>query len=1419
MENVKSLITVNMLEFWLRIHDQEIKDTLTAFKIWQSNSDKLTNDANKNQQRQQLCRFIAHEVSTKYQHIETLHEHFTIFNNQSQRSISEEELWQHQMTFLKYMGYSKRHIQKDNKAKKRWFGNDAIKDRYQEKVAKLEHSLCFLLERLGHLIQDFAINRSSNDTQTLLKALNLETHLDPLLHYEVDERVAFEAMRCLRVAFDHLSISIINQLDPKIIQHAYRVASDPYQPVWLQSEALALLLSFGQDSAMRLLTHRLKKPSGVNDDLFFRARSINILFNYQHNFNDDELGALIYLVLEDPSIYVRQQLCEQLGKMQEPMCFSIFEQIIQHDNAPQVQAKAWIAMAPLLKASSHKASWHQPADMPNSKAANDSVKRPITNDEKKVALACVNGYVNSYLQALAHQSDSMILRLLMEMAAEILLAFDSSQIVEKTQFYSDCQQALSKLHTEHIETRVRRWAALAREKLWHCNQLPLNEPTLTALNHLSLEQEIKIPKPNISEQELGRRLAALSQQGVGFDITPKKRKLKVRGGYRLNFRLWRFFHEWRHPSTDKRQNYNHTKGRVFMGKLQVPAQHLAESSETQVPGEPVLNEKEHGWRPYLPLVDQILSSLDQGWPTQPIKLYTSEGITCIHPPKNPFKRLWAKLYITFRFKKLSDMRNWHEKSNTPAHQYLMTFSQLGFVFSLQAYEEKNISQSVDERVMRFFPSFFPFYSFSEFFTELQNYFYSVYQNTLEQLSIFLVAISAVFFGQHYFINQQFRKARKIIPFVIGGWGTRGKSGTERLKAALFNAYGISLVSKSTGCEAQFLYAPLHRPLKELFLFRPYDKATIWEQLHLTRLAAKLKVNVLLWECMGLTPRYINILQQQWMRDDLATITNCYPDHEDIQGPSGIDIPKVMTRFVPKNSTLITSEDSMSPLLESAAHENNSEYHKISWHQGHFLAADILKRFPYEEHPTNIALVLKMAQVLGFPEDVAIKSMADNVVPDLGVLKVYPDCHLQRRTFNLINGFSANERLAALNNWHRLGLNEINPRNDPQIWLTTVVNNRADRIARSQVFAKILANDLSADQHFLIGSNVDGLLKYIEAQWQLRIDQLCLDPKDTTQRNQLLEKWLEICNYLRIPKKDSDIQVRLNSMLQGLAVNDATELASHWNSPEKLTEALDDIEKEDLTMIIDYCNTAQKDMLLFQQWHEDINNEKVKIDGSKLSHHLWEWFRKRFIIIEDQHVSGNELIQHMIQNTPPGLHNKMMGLQNIKGTGLDFIYRWQSWDNNYKLCEQLNGNQTSLAKNAAKALANISDFGLLDEEWVKETCRQVRDKKLAQTELFQAELNNIESHIKQQLSTIKNNLGLQNKRHIINKFIDGLEAFLDAGQSVKRRRKAEKIYQDLADRRISLERAGVELQKINKDQKGGWLSQKINKKLGDSNTII
>ncbi|MEN9867337.1 MAG: hypothetical protein RL748_2927, partial [Pseudomonadota bacterium] len=191
-----------------------------------------------------------------------------------------------------------------------------------------------------------------------------------------------------------------------------------------------------------------------------------------------------------------------------------------------------------------------------------------------------------------------------------------------------------------------------------------------------------------------------------------------------------------------------------------------------------------------------------------------------------------------------------------------------------------------------------------------------------------------------------QRARRAIPLVVGGWGTRGKSGTERIKAALFNALGYSVVSKTTGCEAMFLHGHAYQDLREMFLFRPYDKATIWEQHQLVNMSPKLGCEVFLWECMALTPDFVQLLQRCWMRDDISTITNTIPDHEDLQGPAGINIPQVMTNFIPPKGVLITSEEQMRPILQSAADRLGTRMVGTGWLESGLLPPDVLARFPY-----------------------------------------------------------------------------------------------------------------------------------------------------------------------------------------------------------------------------------------------------------------------------------------------------------------------------------------------------------------------------------------------------------------------------------------------------------------------------------------
>ncbi len=164
------------------------------------------------------------------------------------------------------------------------------------------------------------------------------------------------------------------------------------------------------------------------------------------------------------------------------------------------------------------------------------------------------------------------------------------------------------------------------------------------------------------------------------------------------------------------------------------------------------------------------------------------------------------------------------------------------------------------------------------------------------------------------------------------------------------------------------------------------------------------------------------------------------------------------------------------------------------------------------------------------------------------------------------------------------------------------------------------------------------------------------------------------------------------------------------------------------------------------------------------------------------------------------------MQNIKGTGLDFVYRWQAWETCYNACQQLLSPSVSESSKGLTTLASYQDYGHLAKETVLRTVEKVKQSQLAQNERYQAELELIKSNLEQSIQRLSSENSQEgNANSWIARLSHGIEAFLDAGDAVKRRKKADQIYQDLVDERISHDRAVVELQILNKRQKGGWFN--------------
>jgi poly-gamma-glutamate synthase PgsB/CapB len=563
---------------------------------------------------------------------------------------------------------------------------------------------------------------------------------------------------------------------------------------------------------------------------------------------------------------------------------------------------------------------------------------------------------------------------------------------------------------------------------------------------------------------------------------------------------------------------------------------------------------------------------------------------------------------------------------------------------------------------------------SEGLKSLQAMLADRYANSLVELGIFCAVLAICFQFIHFRKNRRAHRHRRSMPLVVGGWGSRGKSGTERLKAALFNAMGYSVVCKTSGCEPVFLYSPRNGNLEEIPIYRPFDKATIWEQLDLLELAAQSQTDVFLWECMGLEPDYVRIMQQNWMLDDISTITNTYPDHEDIQGPTGLDVAHSICSFIGKDSQVVTTEELMYPIIEARCRELGSRLSRANADQLNALTPDVMERFPYSEHPNNVALVLSLGKKFGLSQDFILKEIADRVKPDIGVLKTYPKVIANNCSIEFANGFSANESYGCLSNWQRLGFSELTIDKSPNAWLTCLVNNREDRSTRSQVFADLLVHELSVDEFYLVGTNLEGFASYYHQSIERFTNGLTFST--TTE----LEKTTrDLFVRLRVAHHPDLIIRRLRYYLEPTIPDHALE-----ETMASLTKAIKNLDSQNAQNILLKSHnkpihpTILRLLERYVKWQSFLQqvDRTSDLDLKQLTQKLQiltkeELSQKMIIVPQPVQQDMNALAAFYIQQTPAGFSHSCLGIQNIKGIGLRWLEYWTTYD---QFCQDLNHNQ-------------------------------------------------------------------------------------------------------------------------------------------------
>lgn len=1218
------------------------------------------------------------------QTIENLKGIFEEFERKHKDASSESEKKTITLAFSKALGASQQDLRRDQEAFSRWFDFDAVADRCRHQISSNEREFCFAMDRLGLVLADDPLH-SRVQFIDFLKDLSQ--------NYSGNQRVKVAALDTIYKLFlPELS------LDHKIF---YDLAVSTKSDVWIQCKALAILQQLNVRLFQDLATQKLEFY-GPDPDLFVRQYIIKLLQEGDFALIPD----LFLKIIKDPSDFVRQSLCDKMSFLPHDIILKLLE-----DAAPQVRG---MALLTIMKTRSFK--------------------------EK-----------GSYLETqLKNESDFFVLRVCLKCIEE---GIQNLSPLETSSWVGLFEPFLNQLISSSPLIPIRRKAAQTREILW-CQKNPLilqaTQELSVFLKNLPLEKKVTLPPSlykNLSEETLGRVLSLTTQSNFELELTQTSQGYKIYRGMRLRFRWWRFFYEFFHPGTDKRGGVRHTIGRHFKGAIQVPSAILSEFSETQVPGEPLYISEEGGYRPYLPLLDHALSTLQL---KRPMHFYTSEGITSLVPPSKLWQRIKAKVKITFHFASIAKLRNWAPTVYWSPASYLKSLQYLGFEITFREHEE---DFHKDMTISRFFPAMF----FLPTWDDVVTHILSPYHINTFHLLFFVLLIFAYFLGRHMHAYRALKYARKRIPLVTGGWGTRGKSSTERLKSALICNMGLGLFSKTTGCEPMIMIAGPFQKMGVLPLYRPYDKASILEQVQVTLLADKFSPDVMLWECMGLKSHYVRIMQEEWMQDTFSTITNAFPDHEDVQGPTGYDVAKAMTSFIRPHGRLVTTEEEMLPYFQDDTSKKNTKLEPVGWLEVGLLTKDIMNRFPYIEHPQNVALILKIAEDFGINKAIALKEIADNVIPDIGALKVYTPSTLHSRSLQFVNGMSSNEKFSCLRSWALVGFDKPSP---PGVWITTFINNRADRVARSQAFAELIVNNLSADRHFLFGTNLQGLMNFLMEEWKKFIEGMSPDVL------------ADLAEKMRICITKDDLKVRFEAM--GVK-NYKGDLFNFADIEKYLETEAHPYSDEVLSFHISHAKTVQEFDSLQR---ENKNNDKL------FKETITNWFLSKFILPEKDELTGDEMVAWVTEKTPPFYTNKIMGIQNIKGPGLEFVYRWEAWENCYRAGELLVNPLPHKVKQGFRNFFSIAEFGLLSKEYLEKLFNQ---KELLKT--HKNEMEDLKNHIHfMQAAHEKEKKENHSLSNIGSKFFD---VFF----SLKRLKKAKQIYQDLSTYRISFFRASKELQDL------------------------
>ncbi|WP_328327650.1 poly-gamma-glutamate synthase PgsB [Streptomyces sp. NBC_00455] len=339
----------------------------------------------------------------------------------------------------------------------------------------------------------------------------------------------------------------------------------------------------------------------------------------------------------------------------------------------------------------------------------------------------------------------------------------------------------------------------------------------------------------------------------------------------------------------------------------------------------------------------------------------------------------------------------------------------------------------------------------------------------------ILLVAGIVEQRRHFINLERIPARVLVN------GIRGKSSITRLCAGALRGGDLVTVAKTTGTAARFI----HPDATEEPVYRKFGLANVVEQIGIVRRAASYDPQALVIECMAVMPALQEINQSKLIRSTIGVLCNVREDHLAEMGPTLDDVARSLCRSMPEGGICVTAEVDRFAILQEEADARDCE---LVYADPETVSDEELRGFSWFTFKENVAIALKVAELLGVERETALKGMYD-APPDPGVLSVERYLTPDGKKLRFANVFAANDPESTLMNVNQLL--DLGAVHRP---LHVVINCRPDRVERNGQMGEIIP-DLRPDKVFVIGHPAKSAIDAIPAEWRDRAVDLGGDRRD------------------------------------------------------------------------------------------------------------------------------------------------------------------------------------------------------------------------------------------------------------------------------------------------------------------------------------